>query len=186
MAKAGEVIENPVSGERIVFRQVAEDNNGAFVEFDQYLAKGGGYTAEHIHLVTEERYEVISGIATYSIESVAKTAKVGEVVDIKPGTIHVNPWNNNTEELHLLRTDTPEGGLEIFYETQYGLARDGKALKSGDMNLLQTIVIGNAIKSETYFYPKTLPIFLQKLLVPVLAFIGRLLGYKPRYPEYSG
>ena len=37
MAYTGEVIENPVSGERITFRRTSADTNGELLEFDVEL-----------------------------------------------------------------------------------------------------------------------------------------------------
>jgi hypothetical protein len=34
VAHAGEVIENPVTGERVVFRQTARDTGGELLQFD--------------------------------------------------------------------------------------------------------------------------------------------------------
>ena len=36
MARAGDVLENPVTGERIVFRRVAADTNGELLLFDSW------------------------------------------------------------------------------------------------------------------------------------------------------
>jgi hypothetical protein len=45
--------------------------------------------------------------------------------------------------------------------------------------LLQMAVIGNEIKSQTF--NAGIPIPLQRLALPLLARIGRLLGYRARY-----
>src|SRR5450432_757224 len=133
MAKPGQSIEAPIKGERIVWRTTGEETGGATVIFDQYIQPGGGYTGDHIHILQVERNEVISGVATYSINGVTKTAQVGEHIDIPLKTIHQNPYNASdaTQELHLLREISPEMGIEIFFETTYGLARDGKVDKYG-------------------------------------------------------
>jgi mannose-6-phosphate isomerase-like protein (cupin superfamily) len=186
MAKPGETIDNPVSGERITFRTVASQTDGKYVEFDQFLyRKGAGATGEHVHLKGDEKYTILAGVATYTIDSVRKTAGKDEVVEILRGTIHQNPWNDGSEELHLLRHVAPEAGLEQFYETQYGLSREGKVASDGNMTFIQTVVVGNAIHSETYFFPKVLPIWLQRVSIPVIAFIGRLMGLRPYYPQFT-
>ena len=185
MTKPGETIDNPLSGDKIIFRTTAEQTNGAYVEFDHILKKGGGRTAEHIHLKGTEDYEVLSGTSQWSLNGETRVVNVGDKVHVPPGTIHTNPWNPNDEILHLLRRVSPEAGLEQFYETQFGLARDGKTTSTGDMKFLQTMVVGDAIKSETYFFPRQLPIFIQRIAIPIFAFIGRLTGLKARYTKYS-
>ena len=49
MAHIGQVIENPLSGERIVFRQTAADTGGRLVAFD--LALSIGFAAAVVWLV---------------------------------------------------------------------------------------------------------------------------------------
>ena len=41
MAYAGQMVENPVTGERIVFRQTAADTGGELVAIDLSLPVGG-------------------------------------------------------------------------------------------------------------------------------------------------
>jgi hypothetical protein len=188
MAKPGQSIEAPIKGERIVWRTTGEETGGATVIFDQYIQPGGGYTGDHIHILQVERNEVISGVATYSINGVTKTARVGEHIDIPLKTIHQNPYNASdaTQELHLLREITPEMGIEIFFETTYGLARDGKVDKYGNVNPIQMAVLGNDLHNQTYFFPKLVPYWIQNIFVPLVAFIGHLLGMRARYDKYSG
>jgi hypothetical protein len=49
MARKGDVIENPITGEKIVFLQTAIDTNGEILEFDLFVKPGGYVAAEHIH-----------------------------------------------------------------------------------------------------------------------------------------
>ena len=62
MAKAGDSIESPPIGDRIVFLKTARDTNGALLQFDDYLKVGGNGPVEHIHTRQEERLDVVSGI----------------------------------------------------------------------------------------------------------------------------
>ena len=41
MAYAGQILDNPVSGERFEFRRTAADTNGELLEFDLTLAADG-------------------------------------------------------------------------------------------------------------------------------------------------
>jgi len=61
MAYAGQMVENPVTGERIVFRQTSADTNGELVAIDLALPVGGHVPGVHIHPLQEERFEVTSG-----------------------------------------------------------------------------------------------------------------------------
>ena len=73
---------------------------------------------------------------------------------------------------------------ETFFETLYGLARDGETDKNGIPNLLQQAVTLTGInKGEIYLASPPVPV--QKALMAALAPVGRLLGYKDHYPKYS-
>src|SRR3982074_1104357 len=49
MAYAGQIIENPVSGERITFRKTAAETNGELLEFDLGLTPDGHVPGMHVH-----------------------------------------------------------------------------------------------------------------------------------------
>ena len=41
MPKAGDVIENPIMTDRIIFRKTQRDTNGELLQFDNYHKPGG-------------------------------------------------------------------------------------------------------------------------------------------------
>src|SRR5439155_2855543 len=49
------VIDNPISGERIVIRESGEETGGRRLSFDLYLPRGGHVPARHVHPLQEER-----------------------------------------------------------------------------------------------------------------------------------
>ncbi len=61
MAYSGQVLDNPVSGERIVFRKTAADTGGPLLAFDLFLAPDGHVPGLHVHPAQEERFEVVRG-----------------------------------------------------------------------------------------------------------------------------
>ena len=68
------------------------------------------------------------------------------------------------------------------------MARDGKTTKSGvPKNPLQLAVLASETKDMFYLTQPPMPVQRPFLaLFDVLASIGRLFGYKARYPQYSG
>ena len=76
----------------------------------------------------------------------------------------------------------PALNTEAFFETMYGLARDGKLDEDGVPPFLQTALISSAYE----IHLPSPPVALQKALFAVLAPVGRLAGYRAIYPEYSG
>jgi mannose-6-phosphate isomerase-like protein (cupin superfamily) len=179
MPYAGQTLNNPFTGERIIFEQTEQDTGGALVTFEHFMLPRTTPTfPEHVQLNQEERFEIISGTARYRLAGVEGQARAGETVIVPPGAIHINCWNEGPEALKMHHSFRPGGGADIFFETIFTLAMNGKTNARGEVNLLQLAVIGSEIKSQTF--NAGIPIPLQRLALPVLAMIGRLLGYRAR------
>jgi hypothetical protein len=181
MANTGQSLNNPCTGERIVFQQTEQDTGGALVEFDHYMPPSAAPTfVEHVQLNQEERFEIVAGTARYRLNGVEYQAHAGETVVVPPGTAHINCWNAGPDELHLRHSFRPGRGADVFFESMFTLAQMGKANAKGEVNLLRLAVIGSEIESQTY--NAALPISLQRRVLPLLARLGRLLGYPAKYP----
>jgi uncharacterized membrane protein len=93
-------------------------------------------------------------------------------------------WNpSDDERVRLLTGIRPGLPVETMLETMVGLMRDGKTIGPVPKNPLQLAVLAQEIGSWLVLTPVE-----KGLLAPVavLAFLGRLFGYRARYPEYSG
>jgi hypothetical protein len=177
MPHSGQSLNNPYTGERIIFRQTSADTRGEVVEFEHYMSPRSAPTfSEHVQLNQEERFEIISGAARYRLNGVDAQAQAGETVRVPAGAFHINCWNAGPDELHLRHSLRPALGADIFFETMFTLAQNGKTNAKGEVNLLQLAVIGSGIESQTY--AAGLPIALQRLGLPLLATIGRWMGYR--------
>ncbi len=55
MPKAGELIKNPMTGERAVFRIGTEQTDSKLLLAYLYTRPGGAVTGEHVHPAIEER-----------------------------------------------------------------------------------------------------------------------------------
>jgi hypothetical protein len=62
MAFSGQVLDNPISGERFTFVQTAADTDGELPVVDLELSPGGRVPGAHVHAVQEERFEVTQGV----------------------------------------------------------------------------------------------------------------------------
>lgn len=181
MARAGDVLENPVTGERIVFRRVAADTNGELLLFDLFFQPHGFVQVEHIHPRQEERVELVSGSARYRLGGKEVGLSVGQVAALPPGIPHTL-WNVGEDEAHLRIEARPALKMEVALETLFGLARDGKTDDKGRPNPLH----GALLAREYDLFLASPPIALQRAGMAVAAPIARLLGYRARYPQYSG
>ncbi|HLT47479.1 MAG TPA: cupin domain-containing protein [Rubricoccaceae bacterium] len=179
MAAPGDVIENPVTGERVVFLQTGEQTGGALLQAELFVRPGGFVAAEHVHPLQEERFAVRAGTLMLRVAGRERRLVAGEAATIPPGTPHVW-WNDGAEELHVLVELRPAGRFDRFLETFFALAHAGKTDRRGLPNLLQM-----AVSLRTYgdtIYPASPPRAVQRVLVALLAPVGRLLGYEADCP----
>jgi len=183
MVKAGDLLEHPITRERIVFRKTARDTGGALLQADFYLPPGGFVAAAHIHPQQEERFTVITGTLRGRIAGKEVTGGPSETVVVPAGTPHVW-WNPGDAEMHVLVEVRPALRIEDFFATFFGLAQDGKVnRKTGLPNPLQLAVTLRAFQKELMLAQP--PRLVQTLLFGLLASIGKLLGYKAEYPYPS-
>ncbi len=182
MAHAGDELLSPIQG-RLVFRRTAEDTNGELVEVDVFYKPGGNLPPVHYHPSQEERFEVVSGEMLTHVDGVERTYGAGETFVLPPDSRH-SMHNAGSEEAHVIWQTRPALKTEALFETMWGLMRDGKTNKKGVPNLLHVAVLMREYQDE--FRLAQLPVAIQTLLFGLLAPIGGLLGYRGRYPEYSG
>ena len=179
MAQAGEMIDNPVTHDRVIFRVTAQDTNGALLAFDDFLLAGYISPPEHVHPRQQERFEVISGSLGVRIDGRELVLRAGESVAVPPGTAHTI-WNAGEGETHLQVEFQPALQTEAFFKTMFALARNGKTDRQGKPGILQFAVGVSAYG----MYPTRPPIPLQKALFAVLGPLARALGYRP-YPYHG-
>ncbi len=89
---AGEVIDNPISGERIVIRTGADETGGELLVFDLFLPPGGHVPAGHVHPAQEERFTVVAGRMRFRLGRRTIMAAPGETVVIPARAGH---WFGN-------------------------------------------------------------------------------------------
>jgi quercetin dioxygenase-like cupin family protein len=187
VAKAGDIIENPVTRERIIFLKTTRETNGELLRFEDVLPPGFSIF-EHFHPHQEERHEVLSGTLRGRVGGQERDYAEGERVVGPAGVPHA--WRNSSseQELHLISEIRPPLVFETIMKTSFGLARDGKTTKQGiPKNPLQLAMLVDEMRGM--FYSSRAPVAVQEAflaLLAVMASVGRLLGYKARYPEDSG
>ena len=177
-----QTIRNPAIGHWLTFLQTSEQTNGRLLQIEYGVEKPESKPAIplHKHLLCAERFEVVSGQLGVLLDGERRVLTVGEQVFIPPNTPHTF-WNAGDGELRFITEVRPPGELQIYWETVFGLAQDGKVGRNGLPNLLQLAVVAPLADS----YDPNVPVPVTKLLIAVLGGIGRLLGYKAQYPKYS-
>jgi quercetin dioxygenase-like cupin family protein len=88
MAYSGQMIDNPVSGERIEFLRTAADTNGELLEIELTLDPGGRVPAAHVHPEQEERFHVLEGTMKFRLGLRTIVAHAGDTVTVPAGRVH--------------------------------------------------------------------------------------------------
>jgi quercetin dioxygenase-like cupin family protein len=183
MLKAGDVLENPVTGERAVVRVGTTESSGELLVADLFVRPGGAVMGEHIHPTIEESFTVVRGRLGYRLDGREGVAGPEERLHVPRGTAH-DWWNAGDEEARVLVEISPAARFEEMIRNAFGLARDGKTNAKGQPLLLQAALFAREFDDVIRFTKPPRPV--QRLLFGILAPVARLLGYKGSYPEYSG
>ena len=181
MSRAGDVVENPVTGERVVVRVGTEESGGNLLVVEGYIRPGGRVTGEHVHPAIEETFTVVGGRVGFRLDGRESIAEPGQRLHAPAGTAH-DWWNAGEDEAHVVVEISPAARFEEMVANLFGLARDGKTNARGMPNLLQGAVFAREFSDVLHFTRP--PLAVQKALFGVLAPLARLLGYRGSYPEY--
>jgi quercetin dioxygenase-like cupin family protein len=176
--RAGDVVENPVTGERLFFRRTAAETGGELVEVEVSVQAGGGVAAAHVHPYQSERFEVLAGTLEFRQGRRRLTAAAGDVVTVTPGTPH--SFRNVGEGDARFTTEVrPALGFERFIQTMFALAADGKTNRKGMPSPLRLAVVANAHFDDVRL--PYVPSFAQKAALAVGARLGSLAGFRSSY-----
>lgn len=174
MARTGEEITNPRTGQRMKFLCTAQDTNGEVLQIECVSPPSGVKEPEHIHPYQENRFEIHSGALMFSIAGKERRAAAGEVVTIPANVAHFF-WNAGEKDAQYIQEFRPALRSEYFFETLFGLARDGKLNDQGVPDLFHMAVFIPCYWNEIRVTKP--PELVQKIMFAVLGPISRQLGY---------
>lgn len=178
MAHAGQVLENPVSGERIHFRKTAADTGGELLEIDLELSSDGHAPGLHVHPIQEERFEVIEGRMRFRKGMRTAIAEPGDVVVVAPGMAHAFE-NAGPGEARARVEVRPALRMEELFETAAALAAEGRTTRKGLPKPLDLALFVHEYRDEVRGpFP---PAWVQRAALAPLAWLARRRGYAARY-----
>ena len=182
MIHAGDTIENPVTGERIIFRKTSRETGGEAVVIECIVQPTGFVAATHVHPSQEERFEILRGSVGFRIGRDERVAGPGERLTVSAGTAH-RFWNAGASEAHFVCEVRPALQFEQLLETMFALAADGKTNRKGMPNPVRLAVIARHHFDDVRLpFP---PAWVQRVGLALGAPLGRLLGYGSTYEPRS-
>jgi mannose-6-phosphate isomerase-like protein (cupin superfamily) len=134
MAKTGDVLDNPFTGQSLRFLRTAADTGGELLEVESRWASAGPEPPEHHHPRQEEHFEVLEGALRVRMGGTERTVAAGETIDVPAGTPH-SMWNPGPGPTRALWQTRPALRTEGFFELVWGLAQaahSGQEGPSGD------------------------------------------------------
>jgi mannose-6-phosphate isomerase-like protein (cupin superfamily) len=175
MARPGEVIRNPATGETVTFLVTAAESEGRLLQLEMTAEKAAA--PRHQHPGLRERWELREGTVHFELGGAERLLGAPAELAIPPGTPH-RFWSDRP--LRTVVSYEPAGRFEDFLETIYALAAAGKTDSKGQPNPLRAAVIASEHLAD-YALPWP-SVSTQRVLFALLAPLGRLLGYRARYP----
>ena len=172
MARAGDVLENPATGDRLVFLRTAADGN--VLEYELEFVPRGFAARKHLHPHQAEEHEVLEGSLGIVVDGRERRLGPGDVEVVPVGTAH-RIFATQTAPLKGRFTVTPALESEVLLETLFAVGRDPSPLH------LAVIFDEFAELGR----PPQPPAAVQKALLAPLAALGRARGHRARYPESS-
>jgi mannose-6-phosphate isomerase-like protein (cupin superfamily) len=183
MAEVGTTIENPKTGESITWVETAPTTDGSLLSFDLALRPDAALAAEHRHVEQAEGFRVLSGRIGISVDGDERELGPDEEVTVPAGVAH--RWWPTGGDGAVIRVELrPALRTESFFETFFGLGRDGKTNAKGIPGLLQIAVAYSELRTSCPQLVKP-SVAVQRLVLTPLAPIGKVFGRRASYPAYS-
>jgi mannose-6-phosphate isomerase-like protein (cupin superfamily) len=160
-----EFIDDPLFRQRYRF-----DDDDDVLRIEIHTEPGGGVLADHVHPQLEERYEVLEGEVTFSVDREQVVAGPGVKLVVAAGVRH-SFRNTGAETAHLKVEADPALHLRESIEEGAALARAEKFTATGKPRSLRALIEGAALANR---YRETVilsspPAAIQRLLFPLLA-----------------
>src|SRR5262249_50071891 len=144
---AGQILNNPVSGETIEFVTTAADTDGELLAFELTLTPDGQVPGTHVHPEQEERFEVLSGTMKFEVGFKTITAGPAESVLVTTASRH-GFSNAGSDDAHVRVEVRPALRMEELLETAAALADEGRVMSSGMPKPLELALFVREYKRE--------------------------------------
>lgn len=123
--RARDVVWNPLTGEKALIVESAEESRGARTVVD-FAVEAGGFVpgGEHVHDHCAEHFEVRAGQITFVLDGEERVLGAGDQVTVTPGVWH--QWRNSGhDEVRARVRIEPALRFEEAILTFWGVCADG-------------------------------------------------------------
>ncbi len=173
---------NPATGEHIQYTVTGRESDGAVVRY-RWVSDPGGRIVDHTHPSCAEIFTILDGEATMTV--------AGERIVLGPGQSAVVPAGVVHSEANL-SGEIVRGIVELTPASQTAELHDALAGISSDLPHTPTGAPKSPLQLGATFWAfrddiraTSPPIWLQNIMLPILAGAARVVGVRPMRPEWS-
>jgi mannose-6-phosphate isomerase-like protein (cupin superfamily) len=180
--RAGDVLWNPLTGEKAMLVESAEESGGSRIVTD-FAVEAGGFVpgGEHVHDHCAEHFEVRAGRIIFVLDGEERALEAGEQATVTPGTWH-RWWNAGEDEVRARVRVEPAMRFEEAILIAWGLCADGHTNAEGRPSPLLGALLATRYRPEIRY--RQPPDAVQRLLFRPLAALARLLGRERTFDRY--
>ena len=172
--RAGDVVWNPLTGEKVMLVESAEETEGARIVGD-FAVEAGGFVpgGEHVHEYCAEHFEVRSGRIAFLLDGEQRLLEAGEELTVPRGTWH-RWWNPGDDEVLTRVRVEPALRFQEAILVFWGLCADGHTNREGRPSPLFGALLATRYRTELRY--RQPPDVVQRLMFPPLAALARRRG----------
>ena len=173
MAREGQQISNPRTGQRMTFVELRDEQ----LRIDSVNPPTVAREPVHVYPKQESGAEVVSGSLVFEVAGEQRRFGAGETISVPANTPH-RFWNDGDEDARSIQFFRPALDIASFFETMFALAQQDKLDAKGMPRTLQLAVMvpefGDEIRPLSPPWPSL------RVLTAVLGPVARLRGYRGR------
>lgn len=181
--RAGDVVWNPLTGEKALIVESAQESSGERIVVDFAVEEGGFVPGgEHVHDRCAEHFEVRTGQITFVVDGDERTLSAGEQATVAPGRWH-RWWNSGEGEVQVRVRVEPALRFEEAILAFWGLCADGHTNAEGRPSPLLGAIVATRYRGEMRY--RQPPDVVQRILFPALAALARRRGLDRTLERYA-
>jgi mannose-6-phosphate isomerase-like protein (cupin superfamily) len=172
--RAGDVVWNPLSGEKAMLVESAEETGGARIVVD-FAVEAGGFVpgGEHVHDTCVEHFEVRAGRIAFLLGGEQRVLEAGEQLTVPRGLWH-RWWNPGDDEVVTRVRVEPALRFQDGILAFWGLCADGHTNGEGRPSPLFGALLATRYRAELRY--RQPPDLVQRVAFPPLAALAQRRG----------
>ncbi len=176
MAREGQEIVNPRTGQRMTFVELRED----LLRIESVNPPSAQREPVHVHPRQESGAEVLAGALMFEVAGKQRRLGAGDTIVVPANTPH-RFWNDESQDARSIQFFRPALDIAAFFETMFALAQRDELDSKGMPRTLRLAVMVPEFGEE--IRPVSPPWPILKALTAVISPIARHRGYGARIQQ---